>query len=33
MTPIQALIKNIITLGVLWYLYKNTIDDVKNSCS
>ena len=33
MTPIQALIKNIITLGILGYLYKNTPDDTKNSCS
>jgi len=33
MTPLQALIKNIITLGVLGYLYKNTLDDIKNSCS
>jgi len=33
MTPTQALIKNIITLGVLGYLYKNTPNDTKNSCS
>ena len=33
MTPIQALIKNIITLAVLGYLYKKTLDDVKNNCS
>ena len=33
MTPIQALFKNIITLGVLGYLYKNTPDDKENSCS
>jgi hypothetical protein len=33
MTPIQALFKNIITLGVLGYLYKNTPDDNANSCS
>ena len=33
MTPIQALIKNIITLGILGYLSKNTPDDIKNSCS
>jgi hypothetical protein len=33
MSPLQALIKNIITLGVLGYLYKNTADDKENSCS
>ena len=33
MTPIQALFKNIITLGVLGYLYKNTPDDKNNSYS
>ena len=33
MSPIQALFKNIITLGVLGYLYKNTPDDNANSCS
>jgi len=33
MSPLQALIKNIITLGVLGYLYKNTPDDKENSCS
>ena len=33
MTPIQALIKNIIILGILGYLYKNTPDDTKNSYS
>jgi hypothetical protein len=33
MSPIQALIKNIITLGVLGFLYKNTPDDNANNCS
>jgi thiol-disulfide isomerase/thioredoxin len=33
MSPLQALIKNIITLGVLGYLYKNTPEDTKNDCS
>ena len=33
MSPLQALIKNMITLGVLGYLYKNTSEDTKNSCS
>jgi hypothetical protein len=33
MSPIQALIKNIITLGVLGFLYKNTPDDNANHCS
>ncbi len=33
MSPLQALIKNIITLGVLGYLYKNTTDDKNNNCS
>jgi len=33
MSPIQALIKNIITLVVLGYLYKNTPKDTKNNCS
>ena len=33
MSPLQALIKNIITLGVLGYLYKNTVDDKNNNCS
>ena len=33
MSPLQALIKNIITLGVLGFLYKNTPDDKENSCS
>jgi len=33
MSPLQALIKNIITLGVLGYLYKNTPQDTKNNCS
>ena len=33
MSPLQALIKNIITLGVLGYLYKNTAEDTKNNCS
>jgi hypothetical protein len=33
MSPIQALFKNIITLGILGYLYKNTPDDNANSCS
>ena len=33
MSPLQALIKNIITLGVLGYLYKNTTEDTKNNCS
>ena len=33
MSPIQALFKNIITLGVLGYLYKNTPFDKGNSCS
>ena len=33
MSPLQALIKNIITLGVLGYLYKNTADDKNNNCS
>ena len=33
MSPIQALIKNIITLGFLGFLYKNTPDDNANSCS
>ena len=33
MSPLQALIKNIITLGVLGYLYKNTTEDAKNDCS
>ena len=33
MSPLQALIKNIITLGVLGYLYKNTADDKKNNDS
>ena len=33
MSPLQALIKNIITLGVLGYLYKNIADDKNNNCS
>ncbi len=33
MSPLQALIKNIITLGVLGYLYKNTPKDTKNNRS
>ena len=33
MSPLQALIKNIITLGVLGYLYKNTPEETKNDCS
>ena len=33
MSPLQALIKNIITLGFLGYLYKNTAEDKKNDCS
>jgi len=33
MSPLQALIKNIITLGVLVFLYKKTPDDKENSCS
>jgi hypothetical protein len=33
MSPLQALIKNIITLGVLGFLYKNTPDDKENSFS
>lgn len=33
MSPLQALIKNIITLVVLGYLYKNTADDKENSYS
>ncbi len=33
MSPLQALIKNIITLGVLGFLYKKTPDDKENSCS
>ena len=33
MSPLQALIKNIITIGVLGYLYKNIPNDKNNSCS
>ena len=33
MSPLQALIKNLITIAVLGYLYKNTTDDKKNSFS
>lgn len=33
MSPLQALIKNIITIAVLGYLYKNTEDDTKNDMS
>jgi len=33
MSPLQALIKNIITIGVLGFLYKNIPDDKDNSCS
>jgi len=33
MSPLQALIKNLITLGVLGYLYKKTPEDIKNNCS
>jgi hypothetical protein len=33
MSPLQALIKNIITIGILGYLYKNTTDDKENSFS
>ena len=33
MSPLQALIKNLITIVVLGYLYKNTADDKENSCS
>ena len=33
MSPLQALIKNVITIGVLGFLYKNTPDDKENSCS
>ena len=33
MSPIQALIKNLITITVLGYLYKNIPDDKENSCS
>ena len=33
MTPVQALIKNIITIGILGFLYKETPDDKENSCS
>jgi hypothetical protein len=33
MSPLQALIKNIITIGFLAYLYKNTGVNEKNSCS
>ncbi len=33
MSPLQALIKNIITLGVLGFLYKKTPNDKENSCS
>jgi len=33
MSPLQALIKNIITLGVLGYLYINIADDKNNNCS
>ena len=33
MSPLQALIKNIITIGVLGYLYKNIPNDEKNSYS
>jgi len=33
MSPLQALIKNIITLGVLGFLYKKTPDYKENSCS
>ena len=33
MTPIQALFKNIITIGVLGYLNKKTFSEQKNSCS
>ena len=33
MSPLQALIKNIITIAVLGFLYKNTPDDKDNCCS
>ena len=33
MSPLQALIKNIITLGFLGYLYKNIPEDTKNDYS
>ncbi len=33
MTPLQALIKNIITIAVLGYLYKNTEANKENNCS
>ena len=33
MSPLQALIKNLITIAVLGYLYKNIADDKENSCS
>ena len=33
MSPLQALIKNIITIGFLAYLYKKTEINEKNSCS
>jgi hypothetical protein len=33
MSPLQALIKNITTIGFLAYLYKNTEVNKKNSCS
>jgi len=33
MSPLQALIKNLITIVVLGYLYKNTADDKENSYS
>ena len=33
MSPFQALIKNLITIAVLGYLYKNTSDDKENSYS
>lgn len=33
MSPLQALIKNLITIAALGYLYKNTADDKENNCS
>jgi hypothetical protein len=33
MSPLQALIKNLITIAVLGYLYKNTADDKENNFS
>ena len=33
MSPLQALIKNLFTIAVLGFLYKNIADDKENSCS